>query len=258
MDLQLKDQRFIVCGASSGFGRAVAMQLLEEGAHTILAARRLKPMEELADSYPGHVELVSGDLTDSETLDSLVTLGVSKQLHGIFLNAGGPPASAAVETETKAWDDAYQQVFRWKIELVNRLLTHFRDHGYGRILFLESQSVKQPIPNLVLSNGMRAAIAGYAKTLAGEIGNEGITVNLLAPGAHQTPAINRVIEKRAQLEETSFPEARAAMEKQIPTGRMGKPEEIASLAAWLFSRHSGYVTGQVISHAGGNVSSLFG
>ncbi len=258
MDLKLKDQSFLICGASSGFGRAVAERLLEESANVIAVARRKEKLEELKTDFPKQVQIVVGDLSEQDTLDELESLISGLQLHGALINAGGPPALSAMETSLEQWDDAYQNVLRWKVELTKQLVPHFSTHEYGRILFVESQSIKQPIPSLVLSNSFRAAVAGFAKTLSLEIAKDGITVNILAPGSHETPAIERVIKKRAEESGKSFDEVKKAMEESIPVGRMGTGNEFSSLAVWLLSPHSGYMTGQTISHDGGNIKGLFG
>ena len=258
MDLGISNQRFLICGASSGFGRAVAERLLDEKAHIIAVARREEKLEALKNTFPNQTRIVVGDLTNEETLGNIESLLANQELHGALINAGGPPALSALDTTLDQWDEAYQSVLRWKIDLTKRLVPHFRKHKYGRLLFVESQSIKQPIPSLVLSNSFRAAVAGFAKTLSSEIAKEGITINLLAPGSHETPAIKRVIEKRAEESGKSFEEVKKEMETSIPVGRMGTGEEIASLAAWLLSPHSGYVTGQTISHDGGNIKGLFG
>lgn len=258
MDLQLSKQRFLICGASSGFGRAVAERLLAEGAQIIAVARRKEKLNELKAMHPAKTETLAGDLTDSALLDKVEPLLKEKQLHGVLINAGGPPALSALETSLEQWDEAYQSVLRWKVDLTKRLIPLFSKYEYGRILFVESQSVKQPIPSLVLSNAFRAAVTGFAKTLSQEIAKRGVTVNVLAPGSHKTPAIERVIKKQAEDSGRSLEEIRESMESDIPVGRMGTGEEFASLAAWLLSPHSGYVTGQTISHDGGNIQGLFG
>src|SRR5690606_12630857 len=114
------------------------------------------------------------------------------------------------------------------------------------------------IPSLVLSNSFRAGVVGFAKTLSLEIAKTGITVNVMAPGSHETPAIERVIQKRSEDSGKSQEEMRRKLAEDIPVGRMGKAEEFASLAMWLLSPLSGYVTGQTLSHAGGNIKGLFG
>ncbi len=258
MDLNLLNKNFLVCGASSGFGRAVAEILLSEGAKVIAIARRKEKLAELEKEFPGQVTGISGDLSEPETLELILSELGDVQLHGALINGGGPPALAAMETSIDQWDDAYQKVMRWKIDLVLKLVPLFSDHRYGRLLFIESQSVKQPIPNLVLSNSFRAGIVGFAKTLSQEIADRGITVNVLAPGSHYTPAIDRVIQKRADGSGQSFETIKKAMESGIPVGRMGHANELASLATWLLSPVSGYVTGQTITHDGGSTQGIFG
>ncbi|WP_428235976.1 SDR family oxidoreductase [Gracilimonas sp.] len=258
MDLKINNHLFLICGASSGFGRAVAERLVQEEAKVIAVARREEKLKELKDDYPEQVQVFAGDLTDNQTLNELEALMEGRNLSGVLINAGGPPALSALETSMDRWDDAYQNVLRWKVDLTKRLVPIFQKQNYGRILFVESQSIKQPIPSLVLSNSLRAAVAGFSKTLSLEIAKQGITVNLLAPGSHETPAIQRVIQKRAEESGKALDEVKADMEASIPVGRMGTGEEFASLAAWLLSPHSGFVTGQTISHDGGNIKGLFG
>lgn len=258
MDLKINDQRFIVCGASSGFGRSIAKQLLDEGAQVIAVARREQKLNELQETYPDQVSVVAGDLTDDDTHNQIEAAIGNSQLHGVVVNAGGPPALTPLETALYDWDQAYESVMRWKIELILRLVSYFTSKEYGRILFVESKSVKQPIPSLVLSNSFRAGIVGFAKSLSQEIADKGVTVNVLAPGAHDTPAIERVIKKKVQDSDKSKEEVRVEMEAAVPVGRFGKAEEIASLAGWLLSPHSSYVTGQTISHDGGAIQGIFG
>lgn len=258
MDLEIKDQRFVVCGASSGFGRAIAELLLNEGAKVIAIARRQQKLNELSETYPDQIDTVAGDLTEDDTHNKIEAAIGNDQLHGVVINAGGPPALSPLETAIFDWDQAYENVMRWKIELVLRLVSYFTSKEYGRILFVESQSVKQPIPDLVLSNSFRAGMVGFAKSLSQEIADRGVTVNVLAPGSHDTPAIERVIKKAADASDKSITEIREEMEDSVPVGRFGKAEEIASLAGWILSPHASYVTGQTISHDGGNIKGIFG
>ena len=258
MDLKLRDQRFIVCGASSGIGQAIATQLLREGAHVVAVARRGDLLRDKFSSYSDQTDIIEGSLIYSNTLDEIEKAAGKGKLHGVVFNAGGPPTGTPLETDMKDWDAAWQLVMRWKIELALRLTPLLVEKNYGRMLFVESKSVKQPLPALTLSNAFRAGVVGFTKTLSAEVAPSGVTVNVLAPGAHDTPAIERVIENSKGKQEISYDEARKQLEEAIPVKRMGKAEEIASLAAWLLSEHSGYVTGQTISHDGGAVSGIFG
>jgi 3-oxoacyl-[acyl-carrier protein] reductase len=258
MNLEITGQRFIVCGASSGLGMAVAQRLLQEGAECVLVARRSELLEELFAPHKERISIIQGSVLDNAVRDSIIESARLKTTHGIFINAGGPPTGTPLETTMDDWDAAWQSVMRWKVDLALKITPLFMEAGYGRIVFLESQSVKQPIPVLALSNAFRAGIVGFSKSLALEVASKGVTVNVLAPGSHDTPAIQRVIEKNRGLHNTSYEQTRKKLESSIPVQRMGTAEELATLVAWLFSVHSRYVTGQTISHDGGSISGLFG
>jgi 3-oxoacyl-[acyl-carrier protein] reductase len=149
MDLQLKSKLFIVSGASSGFGRAIASMLCEEDALVIAVARGMDKLKALQDEHPA-IEVLSLDITQPESLSRLVESVGERDLDGIVVNAGGPPAKAFLETNMEDWDKAYRQVLRWKVDLAHTFLPLFEKNNYGRYLFIESISVKQPVPNLVL------------------------------------------------------------------------------------------------------------
>ena len=258
MDLKLDSQRFIVCGASSGFGEAIARQLIREGAHVILVARRGDLLREKFSHYEDQTDIVEGSFLYKETLSKIEKSVQKNPFHGIVFNAGGPPTGTPLNTDMADWDSSWQLVMRWKIDLALRLAPLLVEKNYGRMLFIESQSVKQPLPSLSLSNAFRAGVVGFAKSLALEIADKGVTVNILAPGSHETPAIERVIKNNSSLKGISYDKAKDEMVENIPVKRMGKAEEFASLAAWLLSPHSGYVTGQTLSHDGGSIKGIFG
>src|SRR6056297_203414 len=258
MDLQINHQTFIVTGVTSGFGRSVALQLLEEGAHVIGVARRKELLSELKYTYDSRFEYLTADITEEGAVDQLIELTGVTKISGMFVNAGGPPAKSLMETEIADWDEAYQKLLRWKVDLVQKMVPRLIDQNYGRIVFLESGSVKQPIANLVLSTSLRMSVVGMAKTLSQEIADKGVTVNVLAPGSHNTNAIERLIHKKTETEGIAYDEAREMFEKNTRVGFMGDPDDLASIAVWLLSPLSKYVTGQTISVAGGSILGVFG
>src|SRR5438128_1898161 len=144
MDLQLRNQLFIVGGATSGFGKAIAEALLKEGAQLIAVARGAEKLQLLQASAPGQVETIAGDITDSSVISQLIPLIGNRQLHGLVVNAGGPPAKTVLETTLADWDTAYKSILRWKVEITQALVPAMMAQGYGRVLYIESSSVKQP------------------------------------------------------------------------------------------------------------------
>lgn len=258
MNLQLNNKLFVVCGATAGFGGAIASALLGEGAKVLAVARTAGKLQELHLRFPDQVETLQADITLPETSASVLKTIGKRQIDGLVVNAGGPPAKAFLETNIDDWDTGYKTLVRWKVDLIHTLLPNFRKQQYGRIIFVESVSVKQPVENLVLSNALRMAVVGFVKTLSQEIGKEGITLNVMAPGFHDTDAVKRVIKKKSEVSGIAYEEVQRRLEEKIPVGRMGRPDEFASLALWLLSPLSGYVTGQTISVDGGVMLGSFG
>src|ERR1035437_3915252 len=208
MDLKIKGKLFIVCGATSGLGQGVAKALLEDEAYVIGIGRNNDKLDSMTVAYPGLFEPLQLDVKSEHAIEIILNKIEGRVLDGILVNASGPPARSFIETVISDWDDAYKDLLRWKVELIKALLPLFREQHYGRILFLESQSVRQPIPYLVLSTSLRLAVVGMAKELAREVSREGITVNVLAPGRHDTRALERLIVKRMEVEGISLEAAR--------------------------------------------------
>jgi 3-oxoacyl-[acyl-carrier protein] reductase len=163
-----------------------------------------------------------------------------------------------METTATDWDDAYHLLLRWKVLLAQQYVPGMVKNKYGRILFIESATVKQPLENLVLSNSLRAAVVGMVKTLSQEIASSGVTLNVMAPGSHNTPAIDRIYKKKSEQTGLPFEQVKAAAIQQIPVGFLGEAADFASLAAWLLSPSSRFITGQTISVDGGAVRGIMG
>jgi 3-oxoacyl-[acyl-carrier protein] reductase len=251
MNLKTDKSTFIVCGATSGFGLAITKQLIAEGARVFAVARTEEKLQELEDAFPEKIKVFRGDITQSKTIKDLYKITEKTKIDGIVVNAGGPPAMKFLESVINDWDEAYQKILRWKVELTQQFLPKLLQAGYGRFLFIESSAVKQPIENLILSTSFRLSVVGMVKTISQELPDRGITFNVLAPGYHITPAIDRLIDKKAGDNKISKKEAQKLLEHTIPMKKMGQADDFASLAVWLLSPLSGYVTGQVLAVEGG-------
>jgi len=257
MNLELQERNFVVTGATSGIGRSIALALVREGANVIINARNADRLQAFKDEFPDQITILQGDIMTDATLSNLMRMISSTRLDGIVVNAGGPPAKPFFKTRISDWDDAYQSLLRWKIKLTQELIPHFREHSYGRMLFIESSSVKQPIDNLILSTSLRLAVVGFVKSLSSDVAELGITLNILAPGYHATPRLEQLFENKALLLGISPEEARAEFVKETLVGKLGNPDDLASLATWLLSPRSRFITGQTISVDGGMVKSIF-
>jgi len=258
MELKLSKKLFVVTGATSGFGRAVAIALIKEGAQVIINARGKEKLLEIQNEYPDQVQIVAGDITTDAAMSEITrTLGL-RRIDGVLINAGGPPAKSFVATEMDDWDNSYESILRWKVKFTKILLDRFIEQQYGRIVYIESVSVKQPVEDLVLSNSLRLAVVGFVKTLSQEVANQGITLNILAPGYHATPAMERLFAHKSMLLGITPAEAKEQYESETKMNKLGKPEDLASLAIWLLSPQSSFITGQTISVDGGLVKGTMG
>jgi len=256
MELDIKDRLFIVCGATSGFGNAITRRLIKEGARVIGIARRKEMLEALRSEMGESLEILQADVTSELFLTSLMDQINDRKTDGVVINASGPPALPFAETTMEDWDQAYRQLLRWKVGLTHSLLPHFLKQNYGRFVYVESASIKQPIETMILSTSLRLAVAGFAKTISQEIPDKGITFNVLAPGYHHTPAVDRIVQKKSKLSGIPEEEALKQLAGGIPMKRMGDPDQFASLALWLLSPLSAYVTGQVFAVDGGMVRGI--
>ncbi|MDB4293150.1 SDR family oxidoreductase [Maribacter sp.] len=257
MNLHLEHKIFLVGGATSGLGKAIVTQLIDEGAKVIAIARtesKLTALQQLSEQ----IEIVAGDLSQEAVLDKVLAKIGDRVLTGAVINSGGPPAMPVMDTKLSDWDEAYRTVVRWKIALTQALLPKMMEQQYGRLLYIESVSTKQPVENLVLSNAMRLAVTGYVKTLSQEIGASGVTLNILGPGYHATQRMENLFAKNSELKGIPEEAIRKTFSAQTAVKQIGKPENFASLAAWLLSPHSSYITGQTITVDGGLVKGIMG
>jgi len=242
MDLALRGRTAIVCGASSGMGLAVAEALAAEGANVAMFARRREVLEREAERIGALA--VRGDLTVPNDLARLVekTVGAFGGIDVLVNNGGGPPAGPAAGVADDAIEGAVELLLLSAIRLTNLCLPYLEASGRGRIVNIESSSVRSPIDGLALSNAVRPGVVGWMKTLAREVAPKGITVNTIAPGQIDTERLRSV--------------GGGGNLSLIPMGRVGEPAEIAAVACFLASDPAGYVTGAVIPVDGGITRNL--
>lgn len=262
MDLGLRGTVAIVAASSQGLGLATARALADEGAHLVMCARHADELEgaaaEIRSATGVEVLAVPADLSTAEGIESVVGAAVEHfgKLDILVTNAGGPPPGEFVKFDDEAWLKAVELNLMSVVRLIRAALPHLQKSGRGRIINFSSTSVKQPIEGLLLSNSVRAAVIGMAKTLAGEVGRYGITVNNIAPGRFDTARVRSLDEVRAKAQGITPEEVRSTWEKQMPLGRYGDPMEFAYVAVFLASDKASYVTGTTIQVDGGMVKGI--
>jgi len=263
MHIDLKPYTAAVCGSTQGIGRAVAMQLAEAGARIILIARNADALAETLHALPdpekkGHVSLLA-DFHQPEDLRTKLRSflqNFSAPVHILVNNSGGPASGKLAEAESAALLETFNQHLICNHILATTLLPGMQTEGYGRIINIISTSVKTPLPNLGVSNTIRAAVANWAKTLANEQAVHGITVNNVLPGATGTARLQNIIAANARRKGISEAEAEALMLHEIPANRFGRPEEVAAAVAFLASPLAGYINGVNLPVDGGRTPSL--
>jgi len=249
MDLELTGKRALVIGASKGLGAAIAHELATEGAKVLGVSR--------SGQTSGDWPMLAIDLAASDAAETITKAAV-EQLGGVDIlvnNCGGPPPSAAQDTDAAQILAAVQPMLLTTTELTRTLVPGMRENGFGRVLTITSAGVREPIPGLALSNTVRSAVHGYMKTLAKEVAADGVTVNLLMPGQIDTDRLRSL--HAATAERFGIPNETmvAKAVEGIPTGRFGEPREFGAVAAFLASPRASYVTGLEVPIDGGMLKS---
>lgn len=251
----------LVCGASEGIGRATAFALAGAGLSVTVLSRRMERLRELVSELPASDGQVHGcvatDANDSAGLASAVAaLCAKRPVQVLVNNTAGPPGGPAHAAPI----DQYLAVFRQHLVanqiLVQAVLPGMREAGFGRIVNIISTSVKEPIANLGVSNTVRGAVASWAKTLASELGGQGITVNNVLPGYTRTQRLEQILDERAAASGKSREDIAAAMLATVPAARFAEPAEIAAAVAFLCSPEAGYINGINLPVDGGRTRSL--
>ena len=264
MDLGLQDKRAFIAGSSGGLGYAAARELSREGCRVVLNGRDLSSLKEAANQLQAEtgneVFTAQGDVSDPEVPVKLIGQAV-QHLGGLDLlitNSGGPPPGAFETIPDQEWQHAVDLVFLSHVRLIRAALPHLRaSSAQPSVLTVTSVSVKQPIPNLVLSNSVRAATIGLTKTLALELGQDGIRFNSILPGWTRTQRVIELMTDRAERNDTSVEEEIQKRSQETPLGRMAEPEEFGRAAAFLISPAASYLTGVMLTAAGGSYRGTF-
>jgi 3-oxoacyl-[acyl-carrier protein] reductase len=261
MDLMLNDKIALVCGASQGLGLAIARGLAAEGAAVALLARNADKLEAVADAIRqagGRAIAAPADLGDWNSV-----AGALEAVRGEFgapdilvNNSGPPPPVDVTKVDPDLWRAQFEAMMLTLMRLTEAVLPEMRRQGFGRILTVASTSIVEPIPALAISNALRAGLALWMKTLAGQVAGDGVTVNLVLPGSFATARLESMNAMKAEAEGIPVEDLAARASAAIPAGRYGRPDEFADITTFLASPRAGYVTGTAVRIDGGNTGSL--
>jgi 3-oxoacyl-[acyl-carrier protein] reductase len=262
MDLGLRGKVALVAAASKGLGRAVAEELAAEGVKLAICSRDAEAIEqagqEIAKSTGAEVLARAADVSNPADVAAFTdtALRIYGRVDILLTNSGGPPPGRFETLDLAAWQKATELTLFAPVEFARRVLPGMKERRWGRILNVTSIAVKQPVENLMLSNSLRAAVTGWARTLANEVGAAGVTVNNLLPGYTRTERVEELSLAVSKREGITPEQAVARWEREIPLGRLGEPREFAALAAFLASERASYITGQSIAVDGGWIKAL--
>jgi 3-oxoacyl-[acyl-carrier protein] reductase len=262
METGLSNRVAVIAGSSQGLGRATALAFAAEGAHVAICARSPQTLQQVATAIRHRF----GTQVHSEAFDVRGTSAIEqfvKNVHSVFgridicvPNAGGPPAKEFLQTKDQEWDDAFALNLRSAVTFARYVIPYMQQQHWGRIITISSITVREPQPQLVLSNAVRAGIMGLVRTLANEFGKYGITVNNVAPGYTATDRLKELSSRKAAASDVSEEQIEQTWIDQIPIGRLGQPEEIADAIVWLASERASFITGQTILVDGGMYKGL--
>lgn len=261
MDFGIRGKVALVCGASKGIAYATAEALAEEGCSLAICSRDADAIAAAATRLKAigvPVLAMVADLSTAEGIETVVRETHSEygQVDILVANTGGPPTGPAMEHDWAAWTQASELLLRSAVELTRAFVPGMRERKWGRVISITSKAVKEPVPSLVLSNSLRAAVTGYLRTLANEVAKDGVTVNTVLPGFTATERLEKLAEATTARTGATRESVYAGWIAQTPAGRLGHADELASTIAFLASNRAGFITGQAILVDGGAVNSL--
>ncbi|MFD1063196.1 SDR family oxidoreductase [Winogradskyella litorisediminis] len=260
MNLELNNKYALVCGSTAGIGKATAIALAEEGVIVTLIARNEEKLKAVLAELPQHRnhDYIVADFSNPSELKSKVEDYIFKN-HGFHIlvnNTGGPKAGPIFSAEVNEFESAFTQHLKCNHILVQTLAPFMKVEKYGRIINVISTSVKQPLDGLGVSNTIRGAVANWSKTMANELGQFGITVNNVLPGATATERLSSIIKNKAEKTGKSIDESATAMKNTVPAKRFAQPEETADAITFLASARAAYINGINLPVDGGRTKSL--
>lgn len=262
MDLGLSGKVAFIAAGSKGLGRAIAEELAAEGASLAINARGVDALDEtcksIASSTGVEVLALPGDLSNPAQVDAMVKAAIERfgRIDILVTNAGGPPSGQFESLSPEMWQSAVDLTLLSVVNLTRAVLPGMKERRWGRIINVTSITVKQPVHGLMLSNSLRAAVTGFARTLANEVAIHGVTVNNILPGYTKTERVEQLSAATAAREGISREDAVARWTSEIPLGRLGEPREFAALAAFLASERASFITAGSIAVDGGWIRSL--
>jgi len=262
MDLGIKDKVALVTGASTGLGFAAALALANEGANLVINSRSRANLDIAADKIEKETGcqpmIIDGDLTKEGVAESVIQKTIENlgTMDILVSNAGGPSAGEFMQLGKEAWDDCIALTLLPALNLARAAIPEMTKKHWGRIIFITSISVKQPIDNLIISNTLRAGVTGFAKSISNELAGKGITVNTVCPGFTDTERLGELAQVKSKASGKSIKEIYADWVESIPAGRVGRPEELAALIAFLASEKAAYITGTTTAVDGGYAKGL--
>ena len=263
MDLGLDGRAALIGGASKGIGKAIARELVSEGARVMICSRSAENLaaaaEDIRSETGKEVEYAVCDMASHDDIKRTVAAAAENlgRLDILVNNAGGPPTGTFQDLDERYWQHAIDQNLLSVVRTVREALPHLRRSGSGRIINITSVAVKQPIDGLILSNATRLAVVGLAKTLSRELAPEGITVNNVCPGNIATERLIALIEERAARQGQTLADAVSLEEGRVPMGFLGEATDVAGLVAFLASDRARYITGTTIQVDGGSTTAVF-